>query len=511
MRIAHINNIAGVASRLALAQRRLGHEALVFCLSESPYKFPCDIRLGRELPIGWNLVMTTQWRRLSTFDVIHVHGGLWRSQLFYLLFKRRFPGKTLAVHFHGTETRSGKGLYYMGLPDLKFHSTPDLARYLPGSIWVPNPIVVPPPREPADNPVPRFGHFVTSSVLKGTPRVVSLFAEAFGPLEERRRGNLINYRGRDAELLVVVQVPHEEALTHMQSCDAVIDQYAEFGIYGNVAIEAMAFGMPVLGTPRLEWYPGCPIVPLGHDPRDQLRSIAFDARLRRRLGEEGRRYVLHAHDSRKVAEQVMKEYYKSQKLPRLSTGESTAYWKERGRGYAAELSAPKLRPRYEEQARELLDVLRGLEFRSVGEVGCGFGRIGMALKDCFNVVWTGFDLSRDQLTTLRSRSAPLGARAVVASAGRLPLGDEIVDLVLTVEMMMHIPPERVKTVMAELFRVARRYVVHLDWYEDYLPGYETGWCWMHDYPGLWQSMGVTPRQIRVRSTGIQSVFIVEKP
>jgi len=65
-------------------------------------------------------------------------------------------------------------------------------------------------------------------------------------------------------------------------------------------------------------------------------------------------------------------------------------------------------------------------------------------------------------------------------------------------------------VVRELWRVARKYVVHLDWFEDYLKGYQTGWCWLHDYQALWKALGASPMMHRMASTGIQTAFIIPK-
>lgn len=99
---------------------------------------------------------------------------------------------------------------------------------------------------------------------------------------------------------------------------------------------------------------------------------------------------------------------------------------------------------------------------------------------------------------------------VEASATQLPLASNSFDLVLSAEVLLHIPPDRVGAVAREMLRVSRRHVVHVDWYEDYLVGHQTGWCWAHDYPALWDDLGVEVRQVRLRSTGIQSVFVISK-
>lgn len=514
MRIAHVNNIANVAWRLARAQRRLGHEAVVFALRDRWLRSP-DVRLPNAGgPLPWNAGMFSRWRTFSDFDVLHVHGGIWKSQVFYPLFKRRFRWKTLAVHFHGSETRTGKGLHHLSSADVLFHSTPDLARWLPGSEWIPNPIDLEAAAEEPSNAVPRFGHFPLRLLRnrKGTDAVIELFRRTFGPLTRETLAPIARLRGREAELWIVSSTAHEEALNILAGCDAVIDQISPYGSYGMAAIEAMAFGKPVLGTFRPEWFPGCPILsPLADDAPDRMRAIVRDPDYRRKLGRAGRDYVAKVHESGLVARQVMKAYYTAMQSAPLAPAEVTAYWLRRGRTYASEWTRPASRERSRAQLTELMHLLRPLSFDSVAEVGCGSGRVGQVLTSERRSSWLGMDISRAQLAEARRRYPSLGPYVAEASASALPLADNTRDLVLAVEVLMHIPPESVGQVLRELWRVARRYVVHLDWSEDYLPGFGTGWCWVHDYPALWASLGATAERVRLRSTGIQSVFIVRKP
>ena len=114
------------------------------------------------------------------------------------------------------------------------------------------------------------------------------------------------------------------------------------------------------------------------------------------------------------------------------------------------------------QSAEPMEILRPLKFRFVGEIGCGFGRLGPHLIEWFGATWTGVAVSRDQLAEARGRDGHIRPALVEASADTLPFADESFDLVLAVELLMHIPPERIQSVLREIWRVARRYVVHLD-------------------------------------------------
>jgi hypothetical protein len=327
MKIAHINNMANVAWTLAQAQKRLGHEAVVFSVYDYPSRFPYDVAVPHARgPVFWNAAMGLRLPTFSSFDVLHIHGGIWMTQLFYPLFRRMYPRTVLAVHFHGQDARTGHGLHHLSVANALFHSTQDLAPFVPGSEWLPAPVDLPATVPPVNNEVPRFGHFPfrwrpgipESEAQKGTDRILRVFREAFGPVQEEHGEGVHRYRGHGAELLIVAGMPHERALAFMATCDAVIDQLSDFRIYGMAALEAMALAKPVLSNYNPEWFPGTPVVRFGNDPGSQLRELGADPALRRDLGRRSREFVERVHESTKVATRTLEVYRTAQE--RLARG-----------------------------------------------------------------------------------------------------------------------------------------------------------------------------------------------
>lgn len=139
------------------------------------------------------------------------------------------------------------------------------------------------------------------------------------------------------------------------------------------------------------------------------------------------------------------------------TFDSAAYWRERGRVYERDF-----RPeRYVTQEQALAELLGSLEFSSVLDVGCGFGRIGeivMSLRPAIRYI--GVDVSKHQLTAAKRR-IPRGEFHVGDIRQMGSEGD--FDLVLAVEVLMHQPPAEVAGVIASLKHLAKRHLVTLDW------------------------------------------------
>jgi pseudaminic acid biosynthesis-associated methylase len=110
-------------------------------------------------------------------------------------------------------------------------------------------------------------------------------------------------------------------------------------------------------------------------------------------------------------------------------------------------------------------LLSEFEIESVLEVGCGQGanlRPIARLLDAHEV-W-GIDINDDALTIARTH-AP-GINVVASRARQLPFRDGLVDLAFTVGVLIHQPETTLPTVLAEIVRCSRRYVL---WAEYHAP------------------------------------------
>lgn len=303
MRILHVGNPANAAWRLAQGQIALGHEAKVLTIGEQPYGFPSDIHIPAPMPGVRTLSGILRWQLMVGFDVIHVHGGIYPLDWIYPLFKSVWRSKTLAIHFHGSEVRNGRGINYLRSGDRIFVATPDLRsshalRYIEAR-WIPNPIDLASDlawhsfhaKPPDQRPV--FGHFPSSGSMKGTLEIARRFHEAFPDGE--------------AEFRIHEGVPYSDMPKAMALCDAVIDQHRpEIGAYGYISIEAMALGKPVFCTLNPGLYRvDCPILPIDSW---RLRRVAFDDHFRLYRGLCGRGYIAQVHESKKVAKMVLEAY-----------------------------------------------------------------------------------------------------------------------------------------------------------------------------------------------------------
>lgn len=182
------------------------------------------------------------------------------------------------------------------------------------------------------------------------------------------------------------------------------------------------------------------------------------------------------------------------------TYDPTTYWRERGAEYEAKFR----HDRYAEQELVLASVLDDLDFRTVLEVGCGFGRIGATVRGDY----TGIDLSPDMLASARKRMPD--ATLIETSLDDFTTKAKY-DLVLAVEMLMHVPPADVAKAIRKLDRLSARYIVTCDWTTPLPRMKVAAHNFIHDYPAL---LSAAPfgrvREVRTIPVGLQTIHIVEK-
>ena len=156
------------------------------------------------------------------------------------------------------------------------------------------------------------------------------------------------------------------------------------------------------------------------------------------------------------------------------------YWTERGKDYEANFVYTEHRRRQEEV---LARFLAQLEFATVLDVGCGFGRIGAPLVNARPAVaYTGIDYSGDMLLSA-SKKIPTGYFRQVSLEKFAPT--HRFDLVLAVEVLMHYPPQNVKAAVEKLRVLSRRHLVTVDWSRPLPDGHRYDHNWVHPYPTLY--------------------------
>jgi len=306
LRVVHCPvNFAGIGWTNVQALRRTGVDARLVVFNTHPAHPEADVDL--RLPDGplWRR-QATQFRALAkllpTTDVFHFYFGL------TLVPKRlQFPilkaaRKKSVFHFVGSDIRgkSSDELAYGRLADAQIIGAYDAAR------WVPEAEVVPPgidlrpiqPVPPRTNGPLRVAHGALSRRRKGSDLIVAACAEL------------------GLELDLIENVRHDEVGPRLAQADIVVDQLNS-GWYGLFAIEAMAYGKPVVGyihdeaAARTAAAFGAE-VPIVRTTKKtlaaDLRTLVASGEERRARGAASRAYVEHVHDADKMADRLIDIY-----------------------------------------------------------------------------------------------------------------------------------------------------------------------------------------------------------
>lgn len=298
-------NFAGIGWTNVQALRRKEVDAQLVVFNTQPAHPEADENLNLPRGPAWRR-QAMQFRALAKLlpstDVFHFYFGL------TLVPKRiQFPilkaaRKKSVFHFVGSDIRgkSPDELAYGRLADAQIVGSYDAARWIPEAEVVPpgidlSAIEPVPPR--ADGPV-RVAHAALSRRRKGTELVVAACEEL------------------GLELDVIENVRHDEVGPRLAQADIVVDQLNS-GWYGLFAIEAMAYGKPVVGYIHDEaatrtaaaFGVDLPIVrSMKETLAADLRPLLESAEERRARGAAGRSYVERVHDADKMADRLIDIY-----------------------------------------------------------------------------------------------------------------------------------------------------------------------------------------------------------
>jgi glycosyltransferase involved in cell wall biosynthesis len=304
LRVVHCPvNTAGVPWENVQALRRRDVDARLVVFERYALHPEADWSLDRRG--GFARRQLTQWRALLRLlprtDIFHFYFGLTlvpQSLQFPILRALR---KKSVFHYLGSDIRgkTPEQLAFGKKANAEVVGSYDAIR------WVPDAHVIPPgldltryePGTP-EHPRPVIVHAPSSRRRKGTEHVIAACEEL------------------DAELELVEGLHHEEARERYRRADIVVDQL-NAGWYGLLAIEAMAFGKPVLtflhdeAVRRTETAFGTrvPIVNATKETlHDRLAELVADPERRRRIGAESRGFVERVHDVERVADRLLDLY-----------------------------------------------------------------------------------------------------------------------------------------------------------------------------------------------------------
>ena len=169
------------------------------------------------------------------------------------------------------------------------------------------------------------------------------------------------------------------------------------------------------------------------------------------------------------------------------------YWNERGKIYKKNFRYDNNKRVQEEFLIAHLNNNSG-SFKSVLELGCGFGRITQLLLTNYNNIteYLAVDISPDQIENAKSLlsstnklSQQVKLDFLVSDIQSLRL-DKQYDLVILSEVLLHILPTDIDSVIKKLITLSKKHIINIDWYEDIPPKSQASHNFIHQYEALYK-------------------------
>jgi SAM-dependent methyltransferase len=169
------------------------------------------------------------------------------------------------------------------------------------------------------------------------------------------------------------------------------------------------------------------------------------------------------------------------------------YWHERGKVYKKNFRYDKNKRVQEEFLIAHLNNISG-SFKSVLELGCGFGRITQLLLSNYHNIteYLAVDISPDQIENAKSllSSTKLSNNKVkldflVSDIQSLKL-DKKYDLVILSEVLLHILPSEIDSIIKKLITFSNKHIINIDWYAEHPPRIQARHNFIHQYEELYK-------------------------
>jgi SAM-dependent methyltransferase len=168
------------------------------------------------------------------------------------------------------------------------------------------------------------------------------------------------------------------------------------------------------------------------------------------------------------------------------------YWHERGKIYKKNFRYDKNKLVQEEFLIAHLNNISG-SFKTVLELGCGFGRITQLLLSNYSNIteYLAVDISPDQIENAKSLLSATNLTNhvkldfLVSDIQSLRLDKEY-DLVILSEVLLHILPTEIDSIIKKLITLSKKHIVNIDWYEDHAPKSQASHNFIHQYETLYK-------------------------
>ena len=172
------------------------------------------------------------------------------------------------------------------------------------------------------------------------------------------------------------------------------------------------------------------------------------------------------------------------------------YWKRRGKTCLNESVDKKFQ---ENEKNKLVEYLKNIEFNTVFEFGCGFGRMTKLILDNFKINdYIAIDVSIDQINNAKKQGMD---KVKFHQTMILDFSTERkFDLVFGTKVLMHIPEKQIIPTIQKLISFSKKHIINLDSYEPNLTHELARHCFNHNYMEIYTDEGLDVKTFPVDKT-----------
>ena len=172
------------------------------------------------------------------------------------------------------------------------------------------------------------------------------------------------------------------------------------------------------------------------------------------------------------------------------------YWQSRGKTYLNEKVDEKSQ---ENQQEKIVEYLKNIEFDTVFEFGCGFGRMTKIILDNFDINdYTAIDVSIDQINNAKKQGMD---KVKFYQSMIMDFSTERkFDLVFGTKVLMHIPEKQIIPSIQKLISFSKKHIINLDSYEPNLTHGLARHCFNHNYMEIYTDEGLDVKTFPVDKT-----------
>jgi len=179
------------------------------------------------------------------------------------------------------------------------------------------------------------------------------------------------------------------------------------------------------------------------------------------------------------------------------------YWTKRGKKYKDDFVHNEF---FKIQENALVDYLKTIQFESVLEYGCGFGRITKLLLDNFELKkYKAFDLSEEQINNAKKICSNHNVEFEVSTIQDYD-DNQKYDLVIGVEILMHVTPTEIRNVLEKLSHLTKNHMINVDFYEDPYVTKLAKHNFCHKYSLIYEGLSNVKNIRKVKIHENQSIF-----